>query len=181
MNRYCTTRNRYLSILAAALTIIAGSAFAETKAPPRVTVTWAPNSQLTEVKQNPSHRGWMRPNEWQHQLAKYLRQRADKLLPNGQHLHVKITNIKLAGDFEPWLGPNMQDVRIIKDIYPPRIDLHFTLTGADGKTISEGDRKLRDLAFLQHPIVAFSSTDPLRYDKRLLRDWLQREFGQDKT
>lgn len=181
MKSYLSIKHPYLLVLASVLTLVVGTASGETGATDRVTVSWAPDSQLTEIKQNPSHHGWLRPNEWKRQLAKSLRRDAQRVLPAGDRLHVKITDIKLAGDFEPWRGPNSQDIRIIKDIYPPRMDLHFTLTDADGKVLREGNRKLRDLAFLQHPIGPFSSTDPLRYDKRLIRDWVQREFKHQKS
>ncbi len=181
MNRSHTTKCRYLIVLMVAMSLFSGVALAKPEASDRVTVTWAPNSQLTEIKHNPMHFGWMRPKEWKNQLAKYLRREATRVLPPGEQLRVKITDIKLAGDFEPWLGPNMRDVRIIKDIYPPRMSLHFTLTDANGKVIREGDRKLRDLGFLQRPIMGFFSDDPLRYDKRLIANWLHREFRRDKS
>jgi hypothetical protein len=60
------------------------------------------------------------------------------------------------------------------DIYPPRIDLTFRLAGGDGKLIREGERKLRDPAFLlganDYP------DDPLRYEKALIDRWLELEL-----
>ena len=40
---------------------------------------------------------------------------------------VTVTNIDVAGDIESWRGPGRCDVRIMKDTYPPRIDLSFRL------------------------------------------------------
>jgi hypothetical protein len=142
----------------------------------RVTVTWAPPDKLSEVKDNQMHRGWLRPEDWTKTLGDYLRTRAERLLPPGQHLEVTIDDIKLAGNFEPWRGPDAQDIRIMKDLYPPRVDLHYRLVASDGTPIREGDSKLRDMAYLQHTVP--TSTDPLRYDKRLLDDWLKREFAR---
>jgi hypothetical protein len=141
---------------------------------PQVEVTWAPTDQLTEVKDNRIGRGWLRPGEWQHQLADHLAQRAARVLPAGERLQVHIDDIDLAGSFEPWHRPGLEDARIMKDIYPPRMDLHYRLIGADGETIREGSAKLRDVAYLQR--TATLSTDPLRYDKRLIDDWLRKEF-----
>ena len=96
------------------------------------------------------------------------------MLPAGQQLAVTLTDIKLAGAFEPWRGPQFDDVRIVKDIYPPRIDLRFTLKSADGAILAEGERTLRDVGFLTRGMA--NTSDPLRYEKRMLDDWLNREF-----
>lgn len=69
---------------------------------------------------------------------------------------------------------NFQDVRVVKDIYPPRVSLDFKLLDAEGKVISEGKRQLRDLSFQM--TVALPSSDPLRYDKEMLSNWLRQEF-----
>lgn len=161
--------------LAALLVLAAGVAGArEDTMPARIQVGFAPDKQLSEVKNNPTWRGWMKPADWQKSLSEHLRKRADRVLPPGQQLQVTINDIKLAGDYEPWRGPNFEDVRIMKDLYPPRIDLHYRLLDADGAVIREGDSRLRDMSYLQRT-VPFNN-DALRYDKRLLDDWLNREF-----
>jgi len=160
-----------------ALLFVAASAVADAS---RVTVTWAPFDTLSEVKQNQMNRGWLRPDDWTKQLGRYLSERANALLPPGQQLDVTIDDIKLAGDYEPWRGPQAQDIRIMKDIYPPRIDLHYRLIGADGKTLRENRSKLRDLSYLQDTVVP-TDNDPLRYDKHLIDTWLRTEFREDKT
>jgi hypothetical protein len=163
-----------LRLVPALLLLLLASAMAQAADTSRIQVNWAPNDQLSEVKQNPSHRGYMEPAQWQKVLGDYLRRRAERLLPPGQRLVVTIDDIKLAGDYEPWRGVDMQDVRILKDLYPPRMDLHFRLTDASGKILREGSAKLRDLAYLQRALP--NDNDPLRYDKRLIGDWLGAEF-----
>jgi hypothetical protein len=161
--------------IAACLTLAACVAPGPKKAlPERIQVSWAPDDQLTEVKNNQFQRGWMRPEDWKKSLGDYLRERANVVLPQGQQLDVKFDDIKLAGDFEPWRGPNAQDIRFMTDLYPPRATLQYKLLDAKGKTIREGESKLIDMSYLQRTIP--TSTDPLRYDKRLLDDWLNKEF-----
>ncbi len=139
----------------------------------RVHVSWTDPAAFTEVRD--SHgRGMLRATDWLGRLQKHVVTRADTLLPPGQSLDVTFTDIKLAGAFEPWRGPNFDDVRIVKDIYPPRITLRFTRRGADGQVIDEGERTLRDAAFLSRGTP--NTSDTLRYEKRLLDDWLRREF-----
>ena len=86
-----------------------------------------------------------------------------------------MTDIDRAGAYEPWRGPNLYNVRIVKDIYPPRIDLRFEWTGARGDMLKSGERKLRDPAFLM-TAGGFFANDPLRYEKVLLDDWMRREL-----
>jgi len=108
------------------------------------------------------------------QLRGHLVKRAAGLLAAGERLNVSITELDMAGEFEPWRPP-VGDARIVKDIYPPRIDLTFRLASDDGKLIKEGARELRDPAFLaganRYP------ADPLRYEKALLDRWLEQELA----
>ena len=109
-------------------------------------------------------------------LKDYIAQRASRILASGQRLDIVVTDVKRAGDYEPWHGPRFNDIRIIKDIYPPRIDLDFTLYGADGKVLREGSRKLRDTAFLSDSSAV--DQDPLRYEKSLINRWLRKGTGK---
>ncbi len=109
-------------------------------------------------------------------LKDYITQRASRILAPGQRLDIEVTDVDRAGEYEPWRGPNFNDLRIIKDVYPPRIDLHFTLYGADGKVLREGSRKLRDPAFLSDSSAA--DQDSLRYEKSLIDRWLRKGAGK---
>jgi len=108
------------------------------------------------------------------QIRDYVEQQAGRFVPDGYRLAVTITNVDLAGDFEPWHQLGSNDVRIVKDIYPPRIDLTYTLTDASGKVVSEGKRELRDLAFMMK--LSIRRDDPFRHEKELLDDWLRRDI-----
>ena len=107
------------------------------------------------------------------ELGKHLSGRAAVLLAAGERLSVSITELDMAGEFEAWRPPS-GEARIVKDIYPPRIDLTFRLAAGDGKLIKEGARKLRDPAFLvganRYP------GDALRYEKTLIDRWLEQEL-----
>ena len=48
------------------------------------------------------------------QFRQYLEQRAPRLLAAGQKLSITITDIDMAGEYEPWRGPFVFYVRLIK-------------------------------------------------------------------
>lgn len=107
-------------------------------------------------------------------LKEHLIKQATRMLPPGDQLEVTITDIQLAGAYEPWHGPNFRYVRFMKDVYPPRIELTFKLIDSQGKVLSEGSRNLRNLGYLQSGLARPTDTDPLRYDKALLDSWLRK-------
>ena len=109
------------------------------------------------------------------ELKSYLAKQALRFVPAGQKLTITITDVDLAGDFEPWHGPQWTDVRVVKDLYPPAITLNFLLIDAQGNIVKAGKRELRDLGFLMKITMGFRD-DPLRHEKALLDDWLSVEF-----
>lgn len=137
-----------------------------------VSVQWTDPAQFSEIKYGGSWES--KRGTWVTDLAKYLRDEAGQRLARGQTLDVTITDIDRAGRYEPAVRADMQDIRIVKDIYPPRMTLNFVVKGADGQVIAEGQRKLVDHGFLMG--ANLNNTDTLRYEKRLIDDWLRREF-----
>jgi hypothetical protein len=107
-------------------------------------------------------------------IRQYVQKEAAKYVPDGHTLAVTITNIDLAGDFEPWGKAGSEDIRIVKDIYPPRIDLSYKLTDSAGTVVKEGTRQLRDLNFMMK--INIHREDPLRYEKSLINDWIRKDL-----
>lgn len=107
-------------------------------------------------------------------LSEHLQKTAGKLLAAGQKLEITVQDIDLAGDFIPG-NASTQDVRVIKEIYIPRVKLTFKLLDADGKVLKEGERKLSELSFMMNASI-IGRNDPLFYDKELLSSWVRKEF-----
>lgn len=107
-------------------------------------------------------------------LAKWLAKRAEGRLPQGQTLAITLQDVDLAGDIEPGRGPNMRDVRVVREIYPPQIELSWNVSDAAGATVDEGQDTLRDLGFLT--TMNLLASDPQRYEKRMLDKWLRERF-----
>lgn len=145
------------------------------KTPDRVTVNFQKPHEFAEshlVGFGPGHD--FDHGQYMEKLRKFLVREATPMLEDGQHLTITFTDIRLAGGYEPWRGPQWSDVRMMRDIYPPRFDFTFTLTGADGKTLRHGELKLVGLGYLYGPATGGSNTDLLRYDKQVLRRWVRR-------
>lgn len=152
----------------------APSALAHTETPaPRVIVKYEHPQKFTESVKSRAFTGTADTDDYLQRLKAYMQKRAEKILAPGERLDIVVTDIDRAGNFEPWLGPDYSRVRIIRDVYPPRIDLRFKLIGADGKVIREGVRKLRNPGFMTTDIPGPGSTDPLRFEKRLIDRWLR--------
>jgi hypothetical protein len=104
-------------------------------------------------------------------LKGYLEKQAARKLQPGQQLDIVVTDVDRAGSYLPSVGA-LNPVRVVKDVYPPRMTLRFRLLDAQGQVIREGERKLTDLGFMYDNPGGFSSTDPLRYEKHMIDRWL---------
>ena len=56
------------------------------------------------------------------EIARYLESLGTRYLGTRQTLAIDVMNVDLAGKFEPWRA-KAYDVRIMRDVYPPRIML----------------------------------------------------------
>lgn len=108
-------------------------------------------------------------------LTHFIRATGARYVSDGGTLEITLTDVDMAGEFETWRGPQACSVRVMLDIYAPRIRLEFRLTDRDGKVVSSGPRDLRDPLYLTRAVLL--STDPLRYEKNLLLEWFQRELA----
>jgi hypothetical protein len=161
------------STLVTALGLFAGVLSAEPVA--AVTVNFVDTDNFTDFSDSYSFPDRGRVG-YVEDLSDYIASRAAKKLPAGLTLQVVVTDIDMAGEFEPWRSSSGRDVRIIKDLYPPRIDLSFRIVDASGAVVAEGNRKLRDMSFMFTGRAL--DGDPLKYEKRLLDRWIAKELGR---
>jgi hypothetical protein len=147
-------------------------------APARIEVTFEKPEDFTDASDGMRGSSLGREDNLD-QLRAYLVRRAPTYLQNGQTLQITVTDVDLAGEIEPWrIAHGAQDVRIVKEIYPPRIKLRFRLTDATGSVVKEGERNLAGLGFMmtQRPF----ETEARHYEFNLLDDWLHTEFGRPR-
>jgi hypothetical protein len=99
----------------------------------------------------------------------HLENRAGPLVPVDRTLTVTFTDIDLAGDIRP---TRTGDVRIVKNIYPPRMNFRFSLTDASGKVVKEGTEKLVNL--FPEMQTGIGRDEMLFYEKEMLNDWARK-------
>ena len=139
-----------------------------------VHVHWADPAGFTELRYS-RNRAEAARGDWVAQLAGYLRGRIAAQLPPGQRMDVEILDIRRAGDYEYLFGA-ATDIRVLRDIYPPRMRLHVRRTDASGQVLEDDEQVLSDLGYLSAP-QPLSDSDPLRYEKRLIDRWVRRELA----
>jgi hypothetical protein len=155
----------------------AAPATAKTTDASRVEVSFVNADKFTDAADGDRGSDWGRDSNLEI-LKEHLVRKASRVIPEGQKLVVKITDVDLAGEVEPWRSVRFHDVRIVKDIYPPRIELSFQLLDAAGAVIKEGTRHLSDMSFLMN--IYSNRSDARVYEKGLLDDWIRSEFRVKK-
>ena len=139
-----------------------------------VDVRWNDPSEFTEIRHS-QNRYLAAQGDWVEKLARYVQSSTQRALPAGERVDIDILDITRAGQYE-WMFSTSQDIRVMRDLYPPRMDVQFKHYDANGAVIAEGERRISDLAYLNGP-QPLSSSDPLRYEKRMIDRWVYREFG----
>jgi hypothetical protein len=165
----------FAAALAALASLPAARAAQHQPGAQKLTVVYQDWQKFTDIKDrsDPTESG-------QQQILSDLRTAlefdAKYIVPDGDHLTLTFTDIDLAGDFEPWHGPNWDDIRIVKDIYPPRFAFTYQLTDPAGQVLKSGKENLLDMAFQMR--ITLNNSDPLRYEKDILKDWMDRKLGK---
>jgi len=106
-------------------------------------------------------------------FARSIRRATLRHLPEGYTIQITFTDIDMAGDFEPQRGPDASDVRIIRDIYPPRLVFIYVIRDATGEIVADGEEAISDLNFQQN-VPHLRRQDPFVYEEELFRRWVSR-------
>ncbi|MCB5187104.1 DUF3016 domain-containing protein [Methylobacillus caricis] len=164
---------KYVVFLLMSLVLLPASA-TELPKPP-VTVEYISPEKFTDVSSidhGPPNSSYL------DQLSKHVMKKAATYLSQGEQLTISITDIDMAGGFEPWRTPG-NDIRMIRHIYPPRIELAYQLYDAGGELLKEGKERLINLNYQLNMLPA--STDTMRHEKALMDDWLAKLFADGQA
>jgi len=140
-------------------------------------VTWENPKKYTDIRTSNMSRAKYREQVFE-DLEAHITELVEDL-PEEQKLVIKVSNLDLAGEVFPssfiGLGLNGNEIRVIEDMYIPRIEFSYQLLDGTGKVLQENDVKLKDMGFLDRPNRMFSN-ERLRYEKNMLSEWFGDEF-----
>lgn len=157
--------------------LLAGTALAETPAPDaavppaNIRVTFIkPETFIDATYDNrPSTRTQVTGD-----IAKLFAELSKRYLPQNQRLEVEVTDIDLAGRYEPWQTDNRES-RFVREGTWPSMAFKYRLLEGE-REVAKGEEQLADMSFLTQPAPR-TSNDRLRYEKRMLDDWFRARFG----
>lgn len=112
-------------------------------------------------------------------LERYLKTLGGRCLGEGEALELRILDVDLAGRHE-WWQYSGYDVRVMRDITWPRLELEYVWRDRAGQVLGEARERVSDMNYLwRSPYMRYDS-DPLPYEKAMLRDWFERRFCRSR-
>lgn len=108
-------------------------------------------------------------------LTGFFEEAAAEQLPADQVLHLKITDVDLAGYVDYFFLDYTQGIRVMRDVYFPSIDFTYELKDASGAVIKSGEENIKDMGYL-YSGANFVKNPPFNYEKGMIDDWFRKNF-----
>ncbi len=102
-------------------------------------------------------------------------------LPAGHTLQITVKDLDLAGDVNPMYRIDHSDIRVIKEIYFPRMTFDYQLLDSTGQVVvAEQDVKVKDMGFMNSSPMGLGNTEFI-YEKQMLKNWFQKHLAPKFT
>ncbi|TVR63973.1 MAG: DUF3016 domain-containing protein [Candidatus Competibacteraceae bacterium] len=98
-----------------------------------------------------------------------------RCLADGETLAIEVLDVDLAGRNEWWHRAG-HDLRVMRAITWPRLDLRYVWRDATGTVLQEGRERVTDMDYLRRSARVRFATVPLPDEQAMLRDWFARRF-----
>lgn len=99
-----------------------------------------------------------------------------KQLPEGYSWNIVVTDIDLAGDVNYMFTQTGQQIRVIKDIFIPRVNFSYTLLDQNKVTVlEEKDLKLKDMGFMTR-ISNTRANQAYEHERVMLERWFKEKI-----
>ena len=98
-----------------------------------------------------------------------------RCLAAGETLDIQVMDVDLAGREEWWHRPG-GDLRVMRGITWPRLDLHYVQRDASGAVLRQDRERVLDMNYLWRSAYVRFDTRPLPYERVMLQDWFARRF-----
>lgn len=105
------------------------------------------------------------------ELQRETNRLAAKHLPAGYRVMLRITDIDMAGEYEPERGSPSDQVRIMRGVYTPKIEFAYSVTDAEGNVVASGERRLTDVGYEMR--LRSPRRDELMIETELLADFFR--------
>ncbi|RXZ44566.1 DUF3016 domain-containing protein [Crenobacter cavernae] len=141
----------------------------------------AAHSEVTVVFVEPQHYtdggegGYRYDRSTLNTLERHLKTLGGRCLKEGETLVLRVLDVDLAGRYEWWRRAGY-DVRVMRDITWPRLDLEYVWRDASGRVLGQARERVSDMSYLWRSPYVRNDLDPLPYEKAMLRDWFDRRF-----
>lgn len=104
---------------------------------------------------------------------KFIGELAEKL-PAGYSLEITVKDLDLAGDVNPMYRLDNTDIRVVKDIYFPRMKLDYALFDQNKQQVkSELDVKIKDMGFMTSSNIGYQNRE-FAYEFEMLKKWFNK-------
>ncbi|MFZ6686810.1 DUF3016 domain-containing protein [Undibacterium sp. SXout11W] len=165
-------KNFFLALVVSGVGLLSGVADAG-----EVKVTWQDPDKYADIRPGNESRDNFRAQVFK-ELGQVFTDLAKKL-PDDVQWSVTVTDLDLAGDVRPMMRAGGNEIRIIKDIYWPRMSFNYTMTNATGQTIAESSENISDMGFMMsRPLNVGNGSFP--YESRMIEDWFQKQLKSNK-
>lgn len=134
-----------------------------------IKVEWFQPEKYTDIRPSNESKAMYRKHVIE-SFDKFWAKLSEKL-PQGYQLALTIKDVDLAGDVNPLYRVDNRDIRVIKDMYFPKITLDYQLQDATGAVVaSEQNVKIKDMNFMSSVGLRFSSQE-FGHEKNMLEKW----------
>ena len=138
-----------------------------------VSITWQSPDKYSDIESTGERQSRFEQRAFD-SITENLAKLADKVLTHGEQLQLTVTNLDLAGDVRPTFGASANDIRVLKDIYPPKITFSYRVNKGQ-EVILSGDEELRDLNYLGG--IQPRRQESFMYENQMLKQWFNKTIA----
>lgn len=172
LNNLSNTLTRGLAVIGAAAGMLLLAAAPASAA--EVEINWHEPDRFSDLEED----GYYDEDlfrRFSREIRQVVEREADDLLPPDATLRIRFRDVDLAGEYEFW-RVETQDVRIMRDIYPPRLKFEYTVLDARGNQVASGMAQITDVTYLWNIERSIHTHDEFFYEKDLIERWMNRHL-----
>lgn len=148
------------SIIAIPVSVFAGEA----------KVNWLEPDKYTDIRPSNESRDSFKERVFKEFNAMFLA--LAKKLPDGYQMEVTVTDLDLAGDVNGMYSQFGRDIRVVKELYWPRMTFFYVLKNEKNEVVGSEKEDLKDMNFMS-TIGIHSNRGSFEIEEKMLNDWFK--------